>query len=183
MFRSLPGGIRVEFTAHAAEAVVFEGRLAFEAPLPAVLYYVQRREYFRVQTPALDPYVVSGRYVGGDPFKVEMQDLSLGGVALRTANVRFGSLEAGCVLQDVILQLGDFGTLRLDLKVVAPPALHERGRRAALRHRLQVCRAARTCRTDASAGHHATRNAASGAGAARLSTAPPEGVAAGTIAG
>ena len=119
-FRSLPGGIRVEFATDAAKAVVFEGRLAFEAPFPALLYYVQRREYFRVQTPALDPYVVSGRYADGDSFKVEMQDLSLGGVALRTANARFGTLDAGCVLRDVTVQLGDFGTLSLDLEIGAP---------------------------------------------------------------
>ena len=120
VFRSLPGGIRTEFITARAEPIVFDGRLAFEAPFPTVLYCVQRREYFRVQTPVLDPYTASGRYADGDAFMVELQDLSLGGVALRTANARFGSLEAGSILQGVTVRLGDYGTLKLDLEIVAP---------------------------------------------------------------
>ncbi|SEF04271.1 c-di-GMP-binding flagellar brake protein YcgR, contains PilZNR and PilZ domains [Burkholderia sp. WP9] len=119
-FRSLPGGIRTEFTTVGATPVVFDGLPAFEAPFPSLLYYVQRREFFRVQTPVLDPYIASGRYADGDSFRLELQDLSLGGIALKTADERFGSLESGTVLRDVALQLGSFGTLRLDLEIVAP---------------------------------------------------------------
>jgi c-di-GMP-binding flagellar brake protein YcgR len=120
VFRSLPGGIRTEFTTQPARQIVFEGRPASEAPFPPVLYSVQRREYFRVQTPVLAPYIASGPYTDGGSFRVELQDLSLGGVALRTADARFGSLDTGCVLRDVTLQLGAFGTLRLDLEIVSP---------------------------------------------------------------
>jgi len=123
IFRSLPGGIRTEFTTANAELVMFEGRPAFEASFPALLYYVQRREFFRVQTPVLDPYVASGPYADGGSFRLELQDLSLGGIALKTADERFGSFESGTVLRDVILQLGSFGTLRLDLEIVAPRRL------------------------------------------------------------
>ncbi|NPT37067.1 flagellar brake protein [Paraburkholderia xenovorans] len=119
-FRSLPGGIRTEFTTQDATRIVFDGLPAFEAPFPPLLYYVQRREFFRVQTPVLDPYIASGAYADGGSFRLELQDLSLGGVALKTADERFGSLQSGTILRDVALQLGGFGTLRLDLKIVAP---------------------------------------------------------------
>jgi c-di-GMP-binding flagellar brake protein YcgR len=119
IFRSLPGGIRTEFMTLNANPVTFEGRPAFEAAFPTLLYYVQRREFFRVQTPVLEPYAASGRYENGDSFRLELQDLSLGGVALKTADTRFGSLESGIVLRDVALQLGGFGTLQLDLEIVA----------------------------------------------------------------
>jgi flagellar brake protein len=119
-FRSLPGGIRTEFTTPGATPVTFDGLPAFEAPFPSLLYYVQRREFFRVQTPLLDPYMASGPYESGGSFRLELQDLSLGGVALKTADPRFGSLETGTVLRDVSLQLGSFGTLQLDLEIVAP---------------------------------------------------------------
>jgi flagellar brake protein len=119
-FRSLPGGIRTEFTTLDATPVMFEGLPAFEAPFPTLLYYVQRREFFRVQTPLGDPYIASGPYADGGSFRLELQDLSLGGIALRTADARFGSLETGTVLRDVSLQLGSFGTLQLDLEIVAP---------------------------------------------------------------
>ncbi|RKE38320.1 c-di-GMP-binding flagellar brake protein YcgR [Paraburkholderia sp. BL23I1N1] len=121
IFRSLPGGIRTEFMTLNANTIMFEARPAFEASFPSLLYYVQRREFFRVQTPVLDPYIASGPYVDGEggSFRLELQDLSLGGVALKTADERFGSLESGTVLRDVTLQLGSFGTLRLDLEIVA----------------------------------------------------------------
>jgi c-di-GMP-binding flagellar brake protein YcgR len=119
-FRGLPGGIRTEFTTLDATPVVFEGLPAFEAPFPTLLYYVQRREFFRVQTPLLDPYLASGPYPDGGSFRLELQDLSLGGVALKTADARFGSLETGTLLRDVSLQLGSFGTLLVDLEIVAP---------------------------------------------------------------
>ncbi|WP_144141248.1 flagellar brake protein [Paraburkholderia sp. BCC1884] len=122
-FRSLPGGIRTDFTTLDAKPVVFDGLPAFEAPFPSLLYYVQRREFFRVQTPVLDPYTASGAHEDGVSFRLELQDLSLGGIALKTADVRFGSLESGTVLRDVALQLGAFGTLRLDLEIVAPRQL------------------------------------------------------------
>ncbi|MFM0591532.1 flagellar brake protein [Paraburkholderia dilworthii] len=123
IFRSLPGGIRTEFTTLNATPIVFDGLPAFEAAFPALLYYVQRREFFRVQTPVLDPYTASGAYVDGGSFRLELQDLSLGGIALNTADERFGSLDAGTMLRDVTLQLGGFGTLRLDLEIVAPRRL------------------------------------------------------------
>jgi hypothetical protein len=41
------------------------------------------------------------------------------GEALKTADARFASPETGTVLHDVTLQLGAFGTLRLDLEIVA----------------------------------------------------------------
>ena len=125
IFRSLPGGIRTEFMTLNADPIQFEGRPAFEAAFPSLLYYVQRREFFRVQTPVLDPYIAFGPFVDGDggSFRMELQDLSLGGVALKTADERFGSLESGTVLRDVTLQLGSFGTLRLDLEIVAPRQL------------------------------------------------------------
>ncbi|MFM0010434.1 flagellar brake protein [Paraburkholderia sediminicola] len=123
IFRSLPGGIRTEFTTLNADPIMFEGRPAFEASFPSLLYYVQRREFFRVQTPVLDPYIASGPYVDGGSFRLELQDLSLGGVALKTADAHFGSLESGTVLRDVTLQLGSFGTLALDLEIVAPRQL------------------------------------------------------------
>ena len=91
--------------------------------------------------PLLDPYIASGPYESGGSFRLELQDLSLGGVALKTADARFGSLESGTVLRDVTLQLGSFGTLRLDLEIVAPRLVDDAEGRSALRDRLQVrCR-------------------------------------------
>ncbi|MDE1179132.1 flagellar brake protein [Paraburkholderia sp.] len=119
-FRSLPGGIQTRFTTGAASKVRYDERPAFEAQFPAVLYYVQRREFFRVQTPVLDPFVALGVYADGGRFRLELQDLSLGGIALRSYDARFADAENGRVLTSVVLQLGHFGSLSVDLEIVAP---------------------------------------------------------------
>jgi len=121
-FRGQPAGIRTEFVTGRATRTSFEGRPAFEANFPALLYHVQRREFFRVDTPLSDPFVASGRDAGGDTFRLEVQDLSLGGVALRTSDPRFASLAKGSVWRNVTLRLGGFGSVVSDLEIVAPRA-------------------------------------------------------------
>lgn len=119
-FRSLPGALHTHFTTGAASKVRLDKRPAFEARFPTTLFYVQRREYFRVPTPVVDPFVAHGPVVAGTTFKLELQDLSLGGVALRTYEASFSSLEIGSVLHDVALELGDFGSLSVNLEIISP---------------------------------------------------------------
>ncbi|CAL8481422.1 flagellar brake protein [Caballeronia sp. S22] len=119
-FRSQPSGIRTHFVTGGAVVVTFEGRPAFEVPFPAVLHYVQRREFHRVDTPMFDPFVASGLDGAGAAFRLELQDLSLGGVALRMRDARFEALAARTVWNDVRLQMGGLGAVPVDLEVVAP---------------------------------------------------------------
>ncbi|SAL00239.1 YcgR family protein [Caballeronia fortuita] len=91
-FRGLPSGIRTHFVTGGAVVVTFEGRPAFEVPFPALLHYVQRRDFYRVDTPMFDPFVASGADEAGVAFRLELHDLSLGGVALRARDARFESL-------------------------------------------------------------------------------------------
>ncbi|SAL00715.1 flagellar brake protein [Caballeronia ptereochthonis] len=119
-FRSQPSGIRTQFVTERAAATTFEGRPAFEAPFPTLLHYVQRRDFYRVDTPMFDPFVASGLDEEGVAFRLELQDLSVGGVALRTRDKRFESLAQGCVWNDVTLQLGGLGAVSVDLEIVAP---------------------------------------------------------------
>lgn len=119
-FRSQPSGVPTHFVTGAAVATTFEGRPAFEAPFPTLLHYVQRRDCYRVDTPIADPFVVNGRDAEGVAFRLELQDLSLGGVALRTRETRFESLAQGTVWAGVTLQVGGLGAVPVDLEIVAP---------------------------------------------------------------
>ncbi|WP_207005254.1 flagellar brake protein [Trinickia mobilis] len=119
MFHASPEGVRVEFTTSTPSETRFEGLPAFEAAFPEVLFYVQRREYFRVDAPILDPYVCKGLLPGGDPFRFEVHDISLGGVGLRTTDERVAELPMGTVLEDVELFLNTHGTLSLGLQLVS----------------------------------------------------------------
>lgn len=120
IFRSQPSGIYTEFATARAVKTIFEGRPAFEVSFPTVLYHVQRREYYRVDTPVSEPFIASGRDEAGETFRFDVQDLSLGGVALRSADVSLAMLATGTVWHGVTLQMGGFGTVTADLEVVAP---------------------------------------------------------------
>jgi flagellar brake protein len=118
-FSAAPDGVRVEFTTAAPKQTVFDGHPAFVVEFPTVLYYMQRREYFRVEAPVLDPYICSGSLPGGDRFRFEVHDLSLGGVALRTVDERVADLEMGLVIEDAELHFTTTGKVTLDLKLVS----------------------------------------------------------------
>ncbi|MGF6769786.1 c-di-GMP-binding flagellar brake protein YcgR [Paraburkholderia sp. GAS199] len=118
-FHAAPDGVRVEFATPTPRETRFEGLPAFEADFPDVLFYVQRREYFRVDAPIIDPYMCSGRLPEGDTFRFEVHDLSLGGVGMRTADMRVAELPMGTRLMDCELTLGALGRLSLDLQLVS----------------------------------------------------------------
>jgi flagellar brake protein len=120
MFRGQPGGIRTEFATVRPSRTTFDGRPAFEVAFPALLHYVQRREFYRVETPFADPFVAEGIDAAGDAFSIELQDMSLGGIALRTSEPRFAELTRGTVWKDVSLRMGGHGEVTVDLEIVAP---------------------------------------------------------------
>ncbi|OTP72567.1 Inner membrane protein [Caballeronia sordidicola] len=119
MFSASPDGVRVEFATGTPREIVFEGRPAFEADFPPVLFYMQRREYFRVEAPVLDPYICSGILPSGERFRFEVNDLSLGGVALRTMDERVAALEVGVILKDVELHFSNPGKVVLDVQLMS----------------------------------------------------------------
>jgi c-di-GMP-binding flagellar brake protein YcgR len=118
-FHAAPEGVRVEFGTATPRETRFEGLPAFVADFPEVLFYRQRREYFRVDAPILDPYMCIGRFPDGGGFRFEVHDLSLGGVGMRTTDERVAEMPMGMRLMDCELSLGALGRLSLDLQLVS----------------------------------------------------------------
>ena len=71
----------------------------------------------------LDPLFCTGRLPDGERFRFEVHDLSLGGVGMRTTDMRVAELPMGCVLEDCELSLGAPGKLSLDLQLVSLRAI------------------------------------------------------------
>ncbi|MGJ7611419.1 MULTISPECIES: flagellar brake protein [unclassified Variovorax] len=117
-FSAQPEGVRIEFATASPRESRFEGLPAFEADFPEVLFYLQRREYFRVETP-LDSFTCTGRWPKGDAFRFEVNDLSLGGVGMRTMDERITNLSIGTFLRNCELSLGTLGKLSIDLELVS----------------------------------------------------------------
>lgn len=118
-FRATPEGVRVEFSTRTPSETRLEGGAAFEASFPQILYYMQRREYFRVDAPILDPFSCLGRLPDGETFRFEIQDLSLGGIGLRTTDERVADLPLGLIVPEVEVHLSTTGMLALDLELVS----------------------------------------------------------------
>lgn len=120
LFVAAPHGVRVEFRTGAPRRTEFDGRPAFESSFPDVLYYMQRREYFRVDTPVFEPCLCSGELPrGAGPFEFEVHDLSLGGVGLRTTDERAAVIEVGASIPRAALDLRAHGKLVVDIGLVA----------------------------------------------------------------
>ncbi|TAL96126.1 MAG: flagellar brake protein [Paraburkholderia sp.] len=122
-FHASPDGVRVEFSTATPRETQYEGRPAYVSEFPEVLFYVQRREYFRVDAPVLNPYICKGQLTDGSAFRFDVHDLSLGGVGIRTNDERIAELPMGAVLADCELMLGALGTLNLDLELVSHRAM------------------------------------------------------------
>jgi flagellar brake protein len=121
-FRASPEGVRVEFSTATPTETRFEGHAAFEVGFPEVLFYVQRREYFRVDAPVLEPFVCRGLLPEGESFQFDIQDLSLGGIGVRTTDERVAQWPMHVVLPNVEITLGGHGTLSLDLELISQRA-------------------------------------------------------------
>ncbi|WP_347558882.1 flagellar brake protein [Robbsia sp. KACC 23696] len=119
-FSSLPGTIRTQFKTNGAIKVRFDERPAFETDFPSALYFAQRREHFRVHTPTIEPYIAYGVAPDGERFQTELYDMSLGGIALRVSEKRFGEWVLGTQLPKVEMHLGHFGAVTVDLEIMSP---------------------------------------------------------------
>ncbi len=110
-------GIRIEFEISGVRATVFEDRPALKAPFPYVLFYMQRREFFRIGTPVMPPFRCTGTIAspqGDTPFDIEVHDISISGIGLRSPE----ALEVGTVMPRSQINLQGHGKLQINLRVI-----------------------------------------------------------------
>lgn len=77
--------IKVQFTAHHAGSVVYQGYPAFYLPLPDSIYRLQRREYYRLTTPLHEPLrcvIPTVKSRTKQSRELIIMDISCGGVGL-----------------------------------------------------------------------------------------------------
>lgn len=75
--------VTVRFQLHGHRRIEQDGRVAFRVPLPEEVYHLQRREFYRLETPVGDsPYCLIPDPDGGEPSRWRVIDISAGGMAL-----------------------------------------------------------------------------------------------------
>ncbi|MBS1160117.1 MAG: YcgR [Proteobacteria bacterium] len=90
-FLGQPGGMRVQFSTGRAREVNFQGAKAFAVPLPQVLLRLQRREYFRIETPQVRPLEFLAGLPGGASLNLPVHDISVSGIGLAAAALPDGA--------------------------------------------------------------------------------------------
>jgi c-di-GMP-binding flagellar brake protein YcgR len=113
-FSASPDGIKIQFSGKKVVATTWRGNPALIVPLPDRLIKVQRREYYRIQTPSIDPLSCTMRHPELGLVKLKLFDISLGGVGLvLTKPEGYGPYQ---IFADCRLDLRDFGDTRVDLQ-------------------------------------------------------------------
>ncbi|WDS36811.1 flagellar brake protein [Pseudoxanthomonas sp.] len=113
--------VRLRFRVEEIERIDRDGQVAFRVPLPESLYYVQRREFYRLETPITESPICRLQ-IPGDPgeapceLELRVVDISGGGMAIALA-ADMPQLALRQTYPDCILMLPDQPPIRLSLTV------------------------------------------------------------------
>lgn len=111
--------VRVQFVCHGIGKTRFEGRNAFSVSIPESLLRMQRREYYRIATPAVNPLKCTIPLAAGhtpDTAEVILQDISCGGVAVIDHHSRV-DFEPGTTYENRRIVLPGISTLNVSIQV------------------------------------------------------------------
>ncbi|MBK0125345.1 flagellar brake protein [Pantoea sp. S61] len=102
-------GAKVEFGLIKLERTEFEGLPAFTAPLPELLWQIQRREFFRVSAPMEPVFYCHTQWPDGSNARFRLQDLSLGGAGVLLDESLPEGLNRGDTFKNLRVELGEYG--------------------------------------------------------------------------
>ncbi|ELY5801616.1 flagellar brake protein [Cronobacter sakazakii] len=111
-------GAKVEFNLPALNVGEFQNLPAFVAPLPEAVWFVQRREHFRITAPVQPQFYSLARMPDGKLFRGRLQDLSLGGMGTLLEGAMPEGLEAGMQFSPLELDLLEWGKFRVDAQLL-----------------------------------------------------------------
>ena len=103
-------GIKVSFTGSALKKITFKGEAAFSMSIPKSLYWMQRREYYRVKSPLTKPSYCQLIIEDRKPVNLKLYDISLTGFAMLNVSKEISELlSLGTTLTQCKLILSDVG--------------------------------------------------------------------------
>ncbi|MDR3427381.1 MULTISPECIES: flagellar brake protein [Silvimonas] len=114
---AMPDGVKVQFVIGQPDIVEFEDSPAFRVPFPRDLVKLQRREFFRIDTPLVRPWACEVILAGNQRATLEVHDISLGGVGLWANSTQAAMLQPGEKVPKAELELGQWGNMPVNLEV------------------------------------------------------------------
>jgi len=111
MFTTLVDRVKVQFSLGRLAQAEHDGRPAFIGRVPDTLLRLQRREHYRLETPVINPLMLSTTVKRPDGVAVSIDmpllDISGGGLALMASAEQALLLDRGATLDDCTLTLPD----------------------------------------------------------------------------
>lgn len=108
--------VKVQFTVERIEKTEYMGRPAFRMALPDSLLKLQRREYYRLATPVVNPIKCAISGAGGGKIELVISDISLGGIAVMRYE-HLIKLESGDRFADCHIVLPGAGTVSTGIEI------------------------------------------------------------------
>ncbi|RAU32133.1 flagellar brake protein [Enterobacter sp. RIT418] len=112
-------GAKVEFVLPRLEPSVFQGLPAFTSSLPTNLWFIQRREYFRISAPLHPAYFCKAKMPNKNEIRFRLFDLSLGGMGALLDTPKPDGLVEGMRFSQIELDMGGFGRYWFDAQLIA----------------------------------------------------------------
>ncbi|AXT48501.1 flagellar brake protein [Chromobacterium haemolyticum] len=117
VFVCSPEGVKTQFVTGQVRRVEWEGQPAFQADLPGQVIKLQRREFFRIQTPVASPVMCHVADYPHKPVDLALFDVSLGGVSMWLPQPGTPGFDIGQQYQRCTLDLKPLGALHIGLEV------------------------------------------------------------------
>jgi c-di-GMP-binding flagellar brake protein YcgR len=112
-------GAKVEFTLPGLESGIWQSLPAFITPLPETLFFIQRREYFRINAPLHPAYFCKALMPNKSELRFRLFDLSLGGMGALLDGALPEGLQAGMRFSQIELDMASWGQFYFDAQLIA----------------------------------------------------------------
>lgn len=110
-------GIRIQWSSSRVGHVKYDGEPAFKIAIPEALQRVQRREYYRLATPILNPLICRIRLVASaaNVLRLPVANISAGGLAVNLSDELV--VEKGTEFHECKMDLPGIGEIEFDVRV------------------------------------------------------------------
>lgn len=112
-------GAKVEFTLPQLKKGEYQRLPAFISSLPPTLWFVQRREYFRIGAPLHPPYHCTAKMPDNSVLRFRLFDLSLGGMGALLEEAKPEGLVEGIRFSQVELNMEQWGVYHVDAQLIS----------------------------------------------------------------
>lgn len=113
---SKPLQVLVRFRVQQLSQAKYQGSPVFVAAIPDYIYRMQRREYFRINAPIINPIQCQIKPNGGNSIQLDLVDISVGGIGLNDPEHKIPSeCRVGEPFPNSIIQIPKYGDVRTDL--------------------------------------------------------------------